>query len=114
MWSVNRSVLVVRPRQPYLDWVHSVDEGGQNFTLADLRNDCTAYLIPEFDDDGHQAQIVEAIYEEVFEHELWAWMRDPEVWPPNRDLPTFLQWFELEYCSVTLDTVGKRITLVEE
>ena len=114
MWSVNRSVLVVRPRQPYLDWVHSIDEGGKKFTLEDLRLDCTAYLIPEVLDDDHQAQIVAAIYEEVFEHELWAWMRDPDVWPPQRDLRTFRQWFELEFCSVTLDVVGKRITLVED
>jgi hypothetical protein len=40
--SVNRSVLVVRPRQPYLDWVHSLNEEGKKFTLDDLRNSCTA------------------------------------------------------------------------
>ena len=114
MWSVNRSVLVVRPRQPYLDWVHSVDEGGKKFTLDDVRHDCTAYLIPELLGDDHQEKIVAVIYEEVFEQELWAWMTDPAVWPPNRDLRTFRQWFELEFCSVTLDTVGQPITLEED
>jgi len=34
MWSVNRSVLVVRPRQPYLDWVHSMDDGGKKYTVV--------------------------------------------------------------------------------
>lgn len=114
MWSVNRSVLVVRPRQPYLDWVHSVDEGGKKFTLDDLRRDCTSYLIPEVLDDDHQEEIAATYYKEIFEQELWAWMRDPEVWPPRRDLATFHRWFELEFCSVALDVVGKPIRLEEE
>jgi hypothetical protein len=41
-------------------------------------------------------------------------MRDPEVWPPRRDLATFHRWFELEFCSVALDVVGKPIRLEEE
>jgi hypothetical protein len=106
MWSVNRSVLVVRPRQPYLDWVHSLDEEGKKFTLKDLREECTSYLVPQLEDEDHKVEILVDIYEEVFEHELWAWMRDPAVWPQKRDLATFKAWFELELCSVTLDVVG--------
>ncbi|MCI0334822.1 MAG: hypothetical protein L0228_16535 [Planctomycetes bacterium] len=76
MWSVNRSVLVVRPRQPYLDWVQSLDDADKKVTLDDLRRDCTALLVPEVDDEDHQDEIVAAMCKEVFEHELWAWMRN--------------------------------------
>ncbi|MCC7086493.1 MAG: hypothetical protein IT427_15955 [Pirellulales bacterium] len=72
MWSINRSILVVRPRQPYLDWVHSLDEGGKKFTLQDLRHDGTSYLVPQLEDEDQQDEILADIYEEVFEHELWA------------------------------------------
>jgi hypothetical protein len=58
MWSVNRSVLVVRPRQPYLDWVHSLDDEGKQVTLDDLRRECTALLIPQVEDDDHQDEIL--------------------------------------------------------
>jgi hypothetical protein len=114
MWSVNRSVLVVRPRQPYLDWVHSLDEEGKKFTLDDLQRDCTALLVPSVESDDHQDEIVAEIYEEVFEHELWSWMQDPAVWPRKRDLATFQAWFELEFCSVAMDVVGEPIELEEE
>jgi hypothetical protein len=114
MWSVNRSVLVVRPRQPYLDWVHSLDEEGKKFTLEDLQRDCTALLVPSVESEDHQDEIVAAIYEEVFEHELWSWMREPAVWPRKRDLATFEAWFELEFCSVTMDVVGNPIDLEED
>lgn len=114
MWSVNRSVLVVRPRQPYLDWVHALDEGGKKFTLEDLRQDCTSILVPQMEDEDHKDEILENIYLEVFEHELWSWMRDPAVWPSKRDLATFKAWFDLEFSSVTLDIVGKPIELEED
>jgi hypothetical protein len=114
MWSVNRSVLVVRPRQPYLDWVHSLDEGGKKFTLDDLRRECTSYLVPQWEHEDQRDEILADVHLEVFEHELWAWMRDPAVWPLKRDLATFKAWFELEFCSVTMDVVGGFIESEEE
>jgi hypothetical protein len=41
-------------------------------------------------------------------------MRDPAVWPPKRDLATFRCWFDLEFCSVTMDVVGGYIETEEE
>lgn len=114
MWSVNRSVLIVRPRQPYLDWVHSLDNEGKKVTLDDLRLDCTALLVPLVEDEDHQNEILATIYKEVFEHELWSWMRDSTVWPQKRDLATFKAWFDLDYCSVTMDVVGEVIEMEEE
>ncbi len=109
MWSVNRCVLVIRPRQPYLDWVHSLDDEGKQVTLDDLRRDCTALLIPLVDDDDHQDEILATIFREVFEHELRAWMSDPAAWPRISDLAMFKDWFELEFCSMTMDVVGDDI-----
>lgn len=106
MWCVDRSVLVVRPRQPFLDWVRSLEEPDSDFTLDELRNDCTAFLVPAIEDESQQTQIVMDLYEEIFENELWAWIRDPAVWPQQRDYATFAAWFELEFCSLAMDVVG--------
>lgn len=114
MWSVNRSVLVVRPKQPYLDWVHSLDDESKKVTLDDLRRDCTALLVPLVEDDDHQDQILATIFKDVFEHELCSWMRDPAVWPRIRDLAMFEVWFDLEFCSMTMDVVGGRIETEEQ
>ena len=114
MWSVNRSVLVVRPRQPYLDWVHSLDDEGKQVSLDDLRRDCTALLVQPVEGDDHQEEILATIFEDVFEHELWSWMRDPAVWPRRRDLATFKAWFDVEFHSTTMDVVGGPIETEEE
>jgi len=51
---LNRSAIVVKPRQPFLDWLHSADPTSHRLTLRDLTREPTIYLIPECDteEDG--------------------------------------------------------------
>src|SRR5438132_254234 len=49
MRTVNRSAVVVIPKQPFLDWLRRVDPTGGKLTLADLRRDPSIYLLPECD-----------------------------------------------------------------
>jgi hypothetical protein len=44
MEMINRSALVVRPGQPFLDWLHRVDRTSVELTLEDLRREPTIYL----------------------------------------------------------------------
>ena len=37
MDTINRSALVVKPAQPFLDWLHRVDPTSIHLTLEDLR-----------------------------------------------------------------------------
>jgi hypothetical protein len=53
--SINRSVAVIKPKQPFLDWLNALPDSEQPFTLTDLQTDCTVLLLPEFGND-HQAQ----------------------------------------------------------
>ena len=34
--TVNRSALVVKPRQPFLDWLHAADATSSDLTLQEL------------------------------------------------------------------------------
>ena len=45
---LNRSALIVRPRQPYLDWAASLDDSG---LVPDVAGEHTVYLAPGFEDD---------------------------------------------------------------
>ena len=47
MVAVNRSAIVVTPKQPFLDWLQSVDSTSSELASADLGLDPTIYLIPE-------------------------------------------------------------------
>lgn len=47
MVAVNRSAIVVTPKQPFLDWLQSVDSTSSELASADLGLEPTIYLIPE-------------------------------------------------------------------
>jgi hypothetical protein len=48
MGLINRFVLVVRPRQPFADWVNTRPTKDERpYTLEDVRRIPMAYLIPE-------------------------------------------------------------------
>jgi hypothetical protein len=97
---LNRAVLIVRPRQPYLDWAAGLDDSN---ILPDPEGEQTVYLIPSYDDDEEAWEILEEIYEEVFENELYGWHTDPAAWPQERDFDMFQEWFDIELHSVVED-----------
>jgi len=51
IYSINRSIAVLKPKQPLLDWLNALPDTEVLFTLAELRTDCTSLLIPEYDTD---------------------------------------------------------------
>ena len=46
---LNRSAIVVRPRQPFMDWLHTADPTSHRLTLRELSQEPTIYLILECD-----------------------------------------------------------------
>ncbi len=104
---LNRAVLIVRPKQPYLDWAAGMDDSG---LIPDPLGEQTVYLIPNFESDDEAQEILEEIYSEVFEHELWDWHSDEEAWPQDRDFRMFLEWFKVELHSVVEDLCDDEIS----
>src|SRR5438552_13898383 len=45
---LNRGVVIVRPKQPYLDWAAGLDDSG---IVPDPNGEQTVYLIPSYADD---------------------------------------------------------------
>lgn len=103
---LNRSVLIVRPRPPYLDWAAEVDDTPDR---PDPEDERTIYLIPSFESDEEAQQILEQVYETVFELELLAWDTDESAWPENRDFATFQEWFDVELHSLVEDLCDEEI-----
>src|SRR5262249_27510323 len=50
MLALNRSAIVVRPKPPFLDWLHAADLTSVTLTLADLGREPTIYVVPECGD----------------------------------------------------------------
>ena len=97
---LNRAVLIVRPKQPFIEWAAGLDDSG----LAPAADDeQTAYLIPSFEDEDEAWEILEELYATVFENELYDWDTDESNWPQDRDFELFQEWFEIELHGVVED-----------
>ena len=116
MKTINRALIVIKPKQPFLDWLNSQADAPEfEMTLEGLRNEeCTAILIPEFDEYDDVWKVVEGIAPEIFEIELSGWWQVPELWPQNRDFNTFKEWFDIEIHSMVGDSVKGQIRKTDE
>lgn len=97
---INRAVLIVRPKKPFLDWAAQLDDSG---LLPDVEGEQTVYLIPDYGDDTGARAILRKVYREVFENELFGWHTDESAWPTRRDFKTFREWFTIALHSVVED-----------
>jgi len=105
MSEINRALIVVKPKEPLIEWLREIDDADNIGDLAALRLDFTGYLVPEFEDDQELLQILDQFYPFIFETELWSWIQDESAWPIGRNLKMFLEWFEVESHSMVYDLV---------
>src|SRR5215471_3972052 len=96
---VNRSAIVVRPAQPFLDWLHRVDPTSAQLTLEDLRREPTIYLLPEWEIEDEALEHLAEVSSEIFK-EQFACL---SVWPEDRELNAFLRWFDCSFRSMVFD-----------
>jgi len=97
---VNRSAVAVRPKQPFLDWVNSV-ESDSSVTPDDLQK--TLYLVPDYEDPEDAEKVLKRVYEDIFCRELQGWYTLESLWPRDRSLRVFKQWFEIEHFDLIED-----------
>lgn len=103
MNSLNRQVAVLKPKEPYVAWINALPGMNQPSTIESLNNDCTAFLLPHFDDDGESLNFVKKIYRQIFEMELDSWSTDKRTWPQKRNYALFREWFQIEFHSEVYD-----------
>ena len=103
MITINRTAIVVRPRQPFLNWLHRSDPTSWELNLEDLRREPTVYLLPECENEGEAREWLEEVCGRTFEEQLDGWYRVPSSWPGRRDLDAFDRWFEWSYHSAVVD-----------
>jgi hypothetical protein len=103
MDTINRSAIVVRPAQPFLNWLHQVDPTSAHLTLEDLQGEPTIYLVAECEGQEQTMEYVGESVRAIFEEQLNGWYRAPAVWPVERDLARFQTWFEISFHSLIVD-----------
>jgi len=107
---LNRSALILRYRQPFVDWINAVDPSSSSsiFTLQDVNEERTVYLV-EAEDEEELAAWLDSNHEVLFEQELTGWYTDPALWPRDRSLKRLKEWCYMELHTVVVDTGASRL-----
>jgi len=91
--TLNRSVVMVTPKQPFLDWLLSVDPASAEVAVEVVCKP-VFYLLPACEDDACKT---------IFEDQLDGWYRGRSRWPVVRNFNTFRLWFEYRADALVLD-----------
>jgi hypothetical protein len=105
MQSINRTAVVIKPKQPFVDWLNSIPGEKSDYTLEKMPSEHTTYLIPEFFGPDESRTYIKKIYSYIFEFELFGWYTPEELWPQKRTWNMFQEWFDIEINSEVFDLV---------
>lgn len=100
---LNRGAVIIRPRQPYIDWANGLDDSD---LVPTPEGEHTVYLIPAYENDDQAMLILSTCYQAIFEAELLGWHTDESDWPNDRSFILFQEWFSIELHSVVEDLCG--------
>jgi hypothetical protein len=112
MPTLNRTAIILRPKQPFIDWINENDPDGRPVTLEELADDNAVYLVSE-DRDDNVERAMRGYWEEIFEEELFGWYTDEALWPKRLTYAMFQEWFDVEVHSVVCE-LGADDLIVEE
>lgn len=101
---LNRAALLVRYKQPFVDWINQADTNpSHTVTLADVERERTVYLVEVEDEEGLGIWL-QVNHGTLFEDELHGWYTDPALWPSDRSLKVMREWCSFELHTVVVDT----------
>jgi hypothetical protein len=109
-YQVNRVVVILIPKLPFLDWIVTV-EPEIKLTLDELRDEQDALLLSISDIETLQGAKDWAYrnWKVLFDKALCDWYTDERYWPPARTLAQFEQWFDIEWHPLVWDISSTHI-----
>jgi len=115
MGMLNRSAVIVKPRQPYLEWARQDDaEGLAESVFEGLHEEPSVYLLPEYEDPATQQEVLAEFWPGLFEAMLEGWVTDEAYWPKKRTFEIFQEWFEVEWSPIVQDLcLDERLECIE-
>jgi hypothetical protein len=107
---INRGVIVVKPKKPFLDWLRGLPDPVAGVTLENLRSDCNTYLLPEWDTEEDLQELLVQCCGDIFAVELEGWCTYETKFPTRRSWSIFRDWFDIEAHSMVVNLVQGAIT----
>ena len=103
MYLINRSLAIIIPKQPFVDWANQLPDGDLKVSLKDVQEECTAVLIPDYDTEDEAKAHIDDLYKDIFEEELFSWSTEENQWPQERTKELFWRWFQVTFHSMVFD-----------
>ena len=102
--SVNRVAVLVKVKQPYIDWMDNLPDGSELIISAAKLNEKPYVLLLPIDENRPSVQkVLQKAKLKIFEQQLNAWCTDIDWWPKNRSVILFDQWFEIQIATTVFD-----------
>lgn len=99
--NIKRTALVLKPKQPFHDWLLRV-EPGEDFRDALKEGD--VYLLPDYEEISRMQKWLKLNFDFIFTDQLNNWYTDETLWPQNRTMGMFKEWFEYSLFTTISDT----------
>jgi len=103
---VNRAALTIKAKQPFYDWLNSIEHEDN---LSESLQDIDVYLLPDYEELKQIENWLKKNFDKLFIEQLNSWYMDEDLWPKNRTLKMFKEWFEYSLCTMVWDTETKPI-----
>lgn len=121
MQLLDRVALIVRVKRRFVEWANALPGEHASVTLDDLRGTPLIYLVAAAyenskkwpDPDLDPAALIGRHFVQIFADALGGWEEDESLWPPNRTLHVFRDWFDVELCDLVQD-LDDDLPLVDE
>ncbi|WP_207062020.1 hypothetical protein [Motiliproteus sp. SC1-56] len=113
---INRSALLVLPRQPYVDWVNGLETDISGLeaplSLEAHRAEGRVYLVTEGGENADVAAQLDRLWRRIWDNELGAWDEFGDAWPaPSRAL--FERWFEVAPQLICFDLADEPLLVAQ-
>ena len=99
---IHRSAIIVKPKQPFFDWLKTIDNEDD---FSDLRDETDVYLIPDFDSVDQAENWLKKNFDLIFCDQMNHWYTDEDIWTPNRTIKKFRDWFDYSLHTMIWDTI---------
>jgi hypothetical protein len=99
--NVKRSALVLKPQQPFFDWLITNDPTEK---IEDLITESDVYLLPDYETVEEMEKWLKKNFDRIFSEQLNNWYVDDSLWPQKRNFKMFQQWFSCSLHTLVWDT----------
>jgi hypothetical protein len=103
---INRSAVILKPQQPFIDWYFNLNPDDDLDFEEDLK-ETNIYLVDDKIDDVEKW--LKKKFDKFFMMELDEWCSDKKEWPQKRNYKMFKQWFQVDVSTMLYDLEKKPI-----